>query len=508
MPHAVPARNLQDEHDDELVNKLIADDGSFDFGGNLLDRDLELGEKAHNAIDYEDQDDSSLPDEEDAVLDTAENPEESLAAQPITNGQGLYLKQAQLLDAGSEVDDLFGDGGQSSPRQDGEEPSFPWDEDPEDTPVGSELVSRSNAPMTNGLQTQATTAQPAEVLDPEFIRKKQIQEELFRQSRRDLDQIPCPPENNEELLASLWPKFEKESIPKWTSLFPPKRARYAKKVPPKQPKPFQDSKLRLEIAQDDSRNFILPVGGAKRTHEEMEMQGILATGRENGPDEESDGEISQASDYENMEIGGSTWQDIQIICGDWDIYSDADIADIVNEAKQKEVWANGNFDARHQDPGGDLIFGANAVGFDFPEDQVSTPPFKKQRTQFSQPGAFDQALENSAAFHDPELATARLAKKLVLDLNDPYLLIDDKPVIDKKHLGGRERIAFGREGRKHNLHQRYNISNDEAYDLLKENHQNKVRGTLGNVTIEHSMPALRLQYPFVIFSSHHFCWPS
>lgn len=43
---------------------------------------------------------------------------------------------------------------------------------------------------------------------------------------------------------------------------------------------------------------------------------------------------------------------------------------------------------------------------------------------------------------------------------------------------------------------RYNISNDEAYDLLKENHQSKVRSVLGSVAIEHSLPAVKLQYPF------------
>ena len=47
-----------------------------------------------------------------------------------------------------------------------------------------------------------------------------------------------------------------------------------------------------------------------------------------------------------------------------------------------------------------------------------------------------------------------------------------------------------------NALRRYNISNDEAYDKLKQNHQSKVRSTLGNLTITHSMPALRLQWPY------------
>ncbi|KAH0066984.1 hypothetical protein KCU66_g23618, partial [Aureobasidium melanogenum] len=43
---------------------------------------------------------------------------------------------------------------------------------------------------------------------------------------------------------------------------------------------------------------------------------------------------------------------------------------------------------------------------------------------------------------------------------------------------------------------RYNISNDEAYELLKENHQHKVRSTLGSMAVEHSLPATKLQFPF------------
>lgn len=48
-----------------------------------------------------------------------------------------------------------------------------------------------------------------------------------------------------------------------------------------------------------------------------------------------------------------------------------------------------------------------------------------------------------------------------------------------------------------NTSRRYNISNDDAYDLLKENHQSKVRSTLGNMAVEHGMPAIKLQWPFV-----------
>lgn len=101
---------------------------------------------------------------------------------------------------------------------------------------------------------------------------------------------------------------------------------------------------------------------------------------------------------------------------------------------------------------------------------------------------------------DPEQATARIARKVTLDLNDPELLVDfkepDATSIPVHRLGGDFKRGVSSSLTKTIL-QRYNISNDEAYDLLKENHQNKVRSMLGNLTIEHSMPALRHQYPYV-----------
>lgn len=92
-----------------------------------------------------------------------------------------------------------------------------------------------------------------------------------------------------------------------------------------------------------------------------------------------------------------------------------------------------------------------------------------------------------------------LSAKVTLDLNDPYLLVD----VRQPHEIQRTRRIGGDVKRRtvnKTLLQRYNISNDEAYDLLKENKQSKVRSTIGQLTIEHSMPALRLQAPYVRIS--------
>lgn len=103
------------------------------------------------------------------------------------------------------------------------------------------------------------------------------------------------------------------------------------------------------------------------------------------------------------------------------------------------------------------------------------------------------------SFDDPERATSKVAKAVVLDLNDPKLLVDihesQRTSKRARQYGGilKRRLSGSRT---RDLSRRYNISNDVAYEQLKEN-QSKVRSTIGNLAVEHSMPALRLQYPYV-----------
>jgi len=103
------------------------------------------------------------------------------------------------------------------------------------------------------------------------------------------------------------------------------------------------------------------------------------------------------------------------------------------------------------------------------------------------------------SLHDPEYATSKIARTVTLDLNDPLLLIDHTPssVSSRSVFARSDLKRAGRGAFTKGLSQRYNISNDEAYDLLKENHQSKVRSMLGNAPVEHSLPAVRLQWPFV-----------
>jgi len=107
--------------------------------------------------------------------------------------------------------------------------------------------------------------------------------------------------------------------------------------------------------------------------------------------------------------------------------------------------------------------------------------------------------EDFGTFDEPELLTARIAKQILLDLNDPSLLIDTQPQHSSRAKSLRDKVENRGDSSgnvKKALESKYNFSNDDAYELLKENHSNKIRSTLGNLAIEHSLVAIKLQYPF------------
>ncbi|KAK9379470.1 uncharacterized protein V2V93DRAFT_327244 [Kockiozyma suomiensis] len=83
-----------------------------------------------------------------------------------------------------------------------------------------------------------------------------------------------------------------------------------------------------------------------------------------------------------------------------------------------------------------------------------------------------------------------LAKRVVLDLNDTQLLVD----VQRRDYSRKKAKSVAM--REEMFQKRYNISNDQAYDLLKENLQSRVRATVGNLSIDHAMAALRLQSPY------------
>jgi hypothetical protein len=128
-----------------------------------------------------------------------------------------------------------------------------------------------------------------------------------------------------------------------------------------------------------------------------------------------------------------------------------------------------------------------------------TVSLQRQKTTHLGVDFFSKPRFDFTYIDNPEAGLARAARRVALDLNDPNLLIEylnpeseSKNKATSTEVKAREPAEVAKK-----LNQRFNISNDEAYDQLKENTQSKVRSTLGTMSVVHSEPALKLQYPFV-----------
>ncbi|EEQ87616.2 hypothetical protein RJZ56_004323 [Blastomyces dermatitidis] len=490
MPHATGSEPAESEDEDfnNVMRQMNAptNEVSFDF----LQRELEPGEKADDAVDYEDIDDDDLPDEE-LGLSTLEDRDGKAAAVGGEWGgpegmEGILTAGdlAQQHPDGDELDDLFGDvpsspaGGQA-------------DQNDELPPVGSGDISALDAldavPPTkeNGITETVRGMDRDSVMAPTDMdaatfKEYQLQQALFAMSSYGPDNPPAPPENHEELLASLWPKFDRNAMPRFLELLPPKKSHFVGKSPLKPPKRIVPTKLNLELAQDQERAFRATGQTQKRALDSENPSIVVIT-----PPSERTGSSSDNMDIDgdlDEELpGGVTMKDLQFICADWDIKTP-----VIEEEEKLEAAVE---ITPNEEPGAeddDWLFETNR-------------PTKKRKLDKSPADYISYVPIDMPLFDDPVSETARVAKKIHIDLNDPYLLLDERPTESAlqapKRLGAVNRDEMAGSFTKR-LIKRYNISNDDAYDMLKENHQNKVRSTLGSVALEHSVPAVRLQWPY------------
>ncbi|ANZ74765.1 BA75_01063T0 [Komagataella pastoris] len=81
---------------------------------------------------------------------------------------------------------------------------------------------------------------------------------------------------------------------------------------------------------------------------------------------------------------------------------------------------------------------------------------------------------------------------LKLDMNDPHLLFLNQE--HKPSPAGKMNASFPMNAKSFEL--KFDISNDTQYQMLKDNYQSKIRSTIGNLSIDHSIPATLLQTPF------------
>lgn len=504
MPHATEdidqlvSNDEVADNDDALISSLLAGVGQADDGGGLdvFNRDLEVGEKADDAVDYEDISDDDLPDEEpthdDASIPNGRASQDDTSRDVEQNESfmdGFVGDQPSTFDENDLFgDDLFGDG---DAEFDAEPPMDEMEDDQPLSPVtkrattgpdSTAIVDDTLALMPSDDETGETLLEDikAEEEDPEVLE----QMKLFGQHRRRyekreenmrggtiVDDIPPAPQNNQELLERIWPKFDKDEVPRFGVLLPGKRAFYNGKKPLKVPKPIAPTKVSLELEADQERFFKLNVHAPqKRKRDGANEYGVISIVQEDKIQEAEDEAIVPEVLDDNEVIGGISVLDLRMLCEDWDNLS--------AESESSE---------RHSSP--TTPIDASELSQSPKRRKISDDPF----------ASLPMFCEDFGTFDDPELLTARIAKQVFLDLNDPSLLIDTQPQYTSQAKSLRDKLEARGDTSgnvKKALQSKYNFSNDEAYELLKENHSNKIRSTLGNLAIEHSLVAIKLQYPF------------
>jgi hypothetical protein len=457
-----------EEDDDELIRQIL--DGSGQ-GKNVLEGldKLEPTERADDAVNYSDISDDDLPDEEegDVPMNGASDELADLVGAEV-DAEGQEIDFDELFggpDEGGDVDvgdqsldDLFGDG--------------------EDLPL---IDSAITITLPNGIkeeisldtQTQPITDTQEISLDgPNVGEASEPEEEdeewreqmrLFGLIKDDAEILPDP-ENEKEIFERIWPTYGQDDTPRWNKIMTIKKARYNGKKPIKPPKVLQPTKLNLVIEPDQERQFKLAVPlPTKRKWDEVNENGIVyieAPVQNVLEQVEEDSDGSQIDEDER--VGGVTFGDLRVLCADWDDY---DVKPLLN--------------------------GVTIV--DGPEMEVS------KRLKVSGNHYLPIINDDFPSFDNFEAITAKLAKRAVIDLNDPGLLIDTNPQLPAQTFTriSSADMANGGAGKvKKALEAKYNFSNDDAYELLKENHSNKIRSTLANINIEHSLPAAKLQFPF------------
>lgn len=445
---------------------------------NINDRELIIGDKADDAIDYEDMDD--LADDED--LSVGDKDDLQLSGSTLQDNVGEGHEEDDGLD------DLFGGG--SSPVQERSQHENGVLMSSEVQGLSADANTQQTQPSFRDVN-YGTQHQQRQVEDDEDEDDPQWREQmaLFNLAKRGGDQehVPAPPQTSQEYFDRIWPNFERDKNPRFSSLLPRKRAFFVPRTPLKPPKPIQLNKVSLDIAVDQEKSFRLPSTGATtiegRRLEEAQRGILFIT--DDGENVAEEGDTMEVEDIdiinEDEVIGNISWNDLKLACEDWDI------AGVDSSSDEEELLT----------PPDSMM-----DGNDWIRDLMAAPPSKKRKlgerpnpVRFSVYDHMDFPL-----WDDPELATAKISKKIILDQNDPLLLLDiQEAKADDKAKPRSTVMNLKRDNRgslANPMFKRYNISNDDAYDALKENNQQKVRSTLGHMNIEHSLPALKLQYPF------------
>ncbi|KAF3764342.1 hypothetical protein M406DRAFT_91625 [Cryphonectria parasitica EP155] len=432
----------QQQQDDDAIQGLFADPTHAPEIN--LEGPIDQSGKADDAEDFEDFSDDELPEEEEegGANGTSEQP-------PALTSDGGTSNDID--------DDLFGER--------------------ESSPMQVEPAMSPGAAIADVDQQDIEMGGGDDLAD---LRRLNFDPEPSYPMANQDPNIPSAPENVLELLKQTYPEFERGKILNFNELFPPRKANWVDKKPTRNPKPLIPTKLSLEVDIGQEKSFMKPGPASATTAEKIqaaEKEGLVSLLKPE-PINEDELEIFGRDDPDSDQelIGGFTLRDIETVCEDWD--------DII-------------------DPATPTFHQASPAAEDEEDhqwylDMGLAPPKPKRRKISHAKGLPEISWFAAPSFDDFEEATARSAKRVRLDLNDPYLLIDDneaeRPAKRPRPSSKMVRMADGKVAS--DITQRFDISNDDAYEALKENVRDKVRATLGGVQVEHSVPARKLLYPY------------
>ena len=351
MPHAVDQNELDNERDNKLISDLISgvqhDESSLDF----LSRELEPGEKANDAEDFEDIADDDLAEDEDPSSRLiVEKDGYSATGDSFVDGKPAL--DSDRADDDAAFDDLFGDRPSSPPEEQKDgliesdsisqakqygQPVLPFT-DPGVLPEAN--VDADGPSISKDLSENLSEMdyEFGEDNDPEL----REQQELFAQAQKERDErlrrgdgllefLPAP-QTNAELFETIWPRFEPNVAPRFHELLGVKRAFYIEKKPLKAPKAIPPTKLKLDLMQDQERTFRLPGSDVLNKQQKLQKakqdQVVLVNEGEIG-DESDTGEVKLDILDDAILVGNIGLQDLTLLCEDWNTQA-TDITDSVD----------------------------------------------------------------------------------------------------------------------------------------------------------------------------------
>ncbi|KAH8157639.1 hypothetical protein CIB48_g10606 [Xylaria polymorpha] len=489
----------QERRDEEDLKMMLNDDPRTSQANGLDlhtfgDKVIDQAGKADDAIDFENMSDDDLASDSGSI--------DALPDSGPSQVPGLTEDEGTSHDT-DHLDDLFGGG------LEGDNDFLTSSPPPEeDAAVATAIVTTTTTtapekePTTVIPQNEQAQAENEHEQDGEADMVREVTDEdwqnmtfeerwklNFPQYSVSIDKwigqtnegMQKPLQSTEDLLREKFPHFSEHKILHFNKLLPEWPAEFQYKEPvnkDKDPPEFVPTKLELELDADCSKLFRIPdnvlsAANQRATYHDVDdwasrFGGAVLLDPDDGLSDSDDDEL----------VGGFSLDEISTICQDW-----GSLADLQPPSKANMMGAK---DADADDDEMD----------DWDREFLQSQP-KAKRPKY-EPGLPDISSYETWGIDDFEGAARLSSKRVRLDPSDPYLLLEDiqtaRPSKRQKLEEKTKRMASGQLRR--DVMRHFNISNDDAYDALKNNHKSKVRATLSSVGVEHSLPALKLTFPF------------